>query len=86
MAAGDRKVKVQEIKIIRANPVRYVAFWELFVENKLGADVLSGIAGTHSGSFGTPAAFRAMTGQQIENQVNTDVGDAAQTPARDSLT
>jgi len=85
MAAGDTKLKVQEIRITRAAPVAYVAFWQLFVENKLGADVLAA-SGLHEGSFGLPAVFRAMTGLQMETQVKADIAAAAQTPAHDVLT
>lgn len=85
MAAGDRKVKVQEIRIVRGNPVTYQADWQLFVENRVGEDVYVR-SGSHSGSFGTPAAFRAMTGLQMENQVSANVAASPVTPANDSLT
>lgn len=85
MAAGDRKIKIQHVEIDRANPVRYRAHWQLFIENKLGADVFAK-AGATSGSFGTPAAWRAMTGLQMETQINSDCAADANVPARDSLT
>lgn len=85
MAAGDRKVKVASIEIDRANPVTYRARWGLWVENKLGVDVPAG-GGTTLGNFGTPATWRAMTGTQMETQVNTDCAADANLPPRDSLT
>jgi hypothetical protein len=85
MAAGDRKVKITEITITRANPVLYTAHWSFFVENKVGADAPSG-GGSFSGSFGTAAAWRAMTGTQMETQVTAEVTTSLNTPARDSVT
>lgn len=85
MAAGDRKVKVASVDIDRANPVTYRARWQLWIENKLGVDVYSG-GGTTNGSFGTPTAWRAMTGTQMEAQINADCAADANVPARDSLT
>lgn len=85
MAAGDRKVKVVSVDIDRANPVTYRANWQLFVENKVGADVFAK-GGTTNGSFGTAATWRAMTGLQMETQVNADCAADANVPARDSLT
>lgn len=84
MAAGDRKVKVASVNIARANPVTYVAHWGLWIENKLGVDVWAS-GGVTTGSFGTPATWRAMTGLQMETQVNTDCAADALVPARDSL-
>ena len=85
MAAGDRKVKVYRVDIDRANPVAYRAYWQLWIENKLGADVVS-VSGATSGSFGTAATWRAMTGLQMETQVNADCTADANVPPRDSLT
>lgn len=85
MAAGDRKVKVATLDIDRANPVTYRARWGLWTENKLGVDMPSG-AGTTTGSFGTPATWRAMTGLQMETQVNADCAADANVPPRDTLT
>lgn len=85
MAAGDRKIKVATVNIARANPVTYVASWGLWIENKLGVDVLA-VGGVTTGSFGTPTAWRAMTGTQMETQVNTDCAADANVPARDSIT
>ena len=85
MAAGHRKIKITQIRIARANPVTYEATWEKWIENILGVDEIS-TGGTHAGSFGTPAAWRAMTGTQMEAQVTADVTAAVGTPARDSLT
>lgn len=85
MAAGDRKIKVYRVDIDRANPVTYRAQWQLWVENKVGVDVVSA-SGSTSGSFGTPAAWRAMTGLQMETQVNADCAADANVPARDALT
>ncbi len=85
MAAGDRKVKVMSVDIDRANPVTYRANWQLFVENKLGADVFAK-GGTTTGSFGTAATWRAMTGTQMETQVNADCAADANVPPRDALT
>lgn len=85
MAAGDRKLKVQEIRITRANPVAYVAYWQLFIENRVGNDVLA-LSGVFEGTFGVPATFRAMTGLQMENQVKADVAVDLRTPENDSLT
>lgn len=84
MAAGDRKVKVVSVDIDRANPVTYRANWQLWIENKLGADVFAK-GGTTNGSFGTPATWRAMTGSQMETQVNSDCAADANLPARDSI-
>jgi len=85
MAAGDRKIKITQTRIKRANPVTYEAQWELWIENKIGVDVL--VTGSfHTGSFGTPAVWRAMTGAQMETQVTADVTAAVTTPARDSVT
>ena len=84
MAAGDRKIKVVSINISRANPVTYVANWALFIENKIGADVWAQ-GGVTVGSFGTPATWRAMTGTQMETQVNTDCAADANLPARESI-
>jgi hypothetical protein len=85
MAAGDRKVKIQEIVIARANPVRYEAHWQLHIENRVGVDVYAR-GGTTVGTFGNAATWRAMTGSQMETQVNADVAADALTPARDSVT
>lgn len=85
MAAGDRKIKVAVVEIDRANPVTYRARWGLWTENKLGVDVPAG-GGVTYGSFGTPAAWRAMTGTQMETQVNADCAADANVPARDALT
>ncbi len=84
MAAGDRKVKVTHIHIARANPVIYVALWQLFIENRLGTDVYAA-DGSHRGSFGTAAAWRLLTGAQMETQVTSDVTAAVTTPPRDSV-
>lgn len=85
MAAGDRKVKVTSVDMARGNPVTYLASWQFFVENKLGVDVFA-FGGATRGSFGTPAAWRAMTGLQMETQVNADCTADANLPPRDSLT
>lgn len=85
MAAGDRKIKVTSVEIDRTNPVTYRARWQLWIENKLGADVFAS-GGVTSGSFGTPTTWRAMTGLQMETQVNTDCAADANVPPRDSLT
>lgn len=85
MAAGDRKIKVTSVDIARSNPVRYDAQWQLFIENKIGVDVYAA-GGRTVGSFGTPAAWRAMTGLQMETQVNADVAADATVPARESVT
>ena len=85
MAAGDRKVKVTTVEIDRASPVTYRAQWQLWIENKLGVDVFAK-GGTTNGSFGTPVAWRAMTGLQMETQVNSDCAADGLVPARDSLT
>ena len=85
MAAGDRKIKIQSVDISRGNPVRYVANWQLFVENKIGADVYA-FGGVTKGSFGTPAAWRALTGLQMETQVNSDVTADIALPSNDSIT
>ncbi len=85
MAAGDRKVKVYRVDIDRGSPVTYRAQWQLWVENKLGVDVVSQ-SGATSGNFGTPTAWRAMTGLQMETQVNSDCAADANVPPRDSLT
>lgn len=85
MAAGDRKIKITETLIQRANPVVYTANWQLWIENKLGVDVFAS-GGSFVGSFGTAATWRAMTGLQMENQVTADVTAAALTPPRDSVT
>lgn len=84
MAAGDRKIKVYRVDIDRANPVTYHAYWQLWIENKLGADAVS-VSGATTGSFGTPAVWRAMTGLQMETQVNADCAADALVPARDSV-
>lgn len=84
MAAGDRKIKVASVNIARANPVTYQAHWVLWVENKLGEDMRAA-AGVTSGSFGTATAWRAMTGLQMETQVNADCAADANLPPRDSL-
>ena len=84
MAAGDRKLKVREVVIARGNPVIYVSNWSFYIENKVGADVFA-FGGQTTGSFGTPAAWRALTGLQMENQVNADIVADIKTPARDSL-
>lgn len=85
MAAGDRKIKVASVEISRGNPVQYSAVWNLFIENKIGQDVYA-TGGRASGSFGTPATWRAMTGLQMETQVNADCAADANVPPRDSLT
>lgn len=84
MAAGDRKIKVASVNIARANPVTYVAHWGLWIENKIGVDVWAA-GGVTTGSFGTPAAWRALTGSQMETQVNADCAADATLPARDSI-
>lgn len=84
MAAGDRKIKITSVHIARANPVTYLAQWGLWVENKVGVDVLAQNGAT-AGSFGTPAAWRALTGLQMETQVNADCTADANVPARESL-
>lgn len=85
MAAGDRKIRVTNVAIARANPVTYTASWILLIENKIGQDVFAS-SGTTEGSFGTPATWRGLTGLQMENQVNADVAADVKVPARDSLT
>lgn len=84
MAAGDRKIKVYRVDIDRANPVTYRAYWQLWIENRIGVDVV-GMSGSTAGNFGTPAAWRAMTGSQMESQVNSDCAADANLPARDSI-
>ena len=84
MAAGDRKIKVANTVITRANPVTYVANWGLWIENKIGVDVWA-LGGVTTGSFGTPAAWRALTGLQMETQVNADCAADALLPPRDSI-
>lgn len=85
MAAGDRKVRVTNVDIVRGNPVVYTASWQLLVENKVGEDVYVRSGQTRR-DFGTPAAWRLMTGLQMETQVNADVAADATVPPRDSLT
>jgi hypothetical protein len=84
MAAGDRKIKVASVNIARANPVTYVAHWGLWIENKLGVDVWAQ-GGVTVGTFGTAAAWRALTGLQMETKVNTDCAADVELPARDSI-
>lgn len=84
MAAGDRKIKVTNVDIARANPVTYAAEWQLVIENRLGEDVYTR-GGRTSGSFGSAATWRAMTGLQMETQVNSDCAADANVPPRDSL-
>ena len=84
MAAGDRKIKITSVRFMRANPVTYEANWELWIENKVGVDVL--VTGSYTaGSFGTATAWRAMTGLQMETAVTAAVTAAVETPARDSV-
>lgn len=85
MASGDRKIKVTSLDIDRGNPITYRARWTLNIENKLGVDVAA-LHGTTSGNFGTPAAWRAMTGLQMETQVSSDCAADANVPPRDSIT
>lgn len=85
MAAGDRNVKITHITIARANPVTYEAAWQYVVQDKVGVD--APVSGSfHAGSFGTAAAWRAMTGAQMEAQVKVDVEASPKTPPRDSVT
>lgn len=85
MAAGDRKVNVTVVEIDRTTPVTYRARWQLLIENKLGVDVPAA-GGVTTGSFGSAATWRAMTGTQMETQVKADCAADANVPARDSLT
>ena len=84
MAAGDRKIKIESVRFARANPVTYTAQWGLWIENKIGVDVWV-TNGDTRGTFGTPAAWRAMTGLQMETQVNADCTADANLPPRDSI-
>lgn len=79
MAAGDRTIKVIEIRIARGGgAITYNAVYQFLVEDSAAAKQLVSV-GTISGSFGTPAAFGAMTGAQINAQVIADATAAQAT-------
>lgn len=85
MAAGDRKIKIQEFHIQSGNPVPFSASWQLFVEDKLGADryITGGIT---VGTLGTVAAFNALTGLQIRTNIKNSVIADVNVPSNDSVT
>lgn len=84
MAAGDRKVKIIELRIFREAPVRAYAYWTLFIENKVGVDQQ-----VRSDSLvwilGSPAVARAKTLETIENEAIAQVTAASDTPANDGV-
>ena len=84
MAAGDRRVKIQEIRIASANPVPFHADWQLFIEDRLGADRFA-FGGRTTGSFGTLAQFNAKTGSQLKTDVRNAVLADASVPANDDV-
>lgn len=81
---GSYKVKLVEMHIARANPVPYSASYQVLIQDRNAADVVIG-GGTKFGNFGTPVAWRAMTGLQMENQVLADIAADPKTPANDSV-
>lgn len=85
MAAGDRKVVIQEMHITTGNPVPWTASWQVFVEDRVAGDRYIS-AGTTIGNFGAPAAFNAMTGAQMRAAVKAAVQADAKVPPNDSVT
>lgn len=85
MAAGDRKVKIQEFHVSTGNPVLFQASWQLFIEDKLSVDrYITG--GNAAGSFGSVATFNAKTGAQLKTDVRNAVIADINTPSNDSVT
>ncbi len=84
MSAGDRKVKILDLVINRANPVMALAAWGLFIENKVGVDIRAD-GGSVRWSLGTPAVARAKSLQTIENEAIAQVEADTNTPANDGV-
>jgi hypothetical protein len=84
MASGDRKVKLMQIIIGRANPVPYFAEYQFFIQNNQGVDVYAG-GGSVSGNLGTPAVAGAKTLSQIQTEVLTAISAHPSTPPNDSV-
>jgi hypothetical protein len=73
MAAGDRTIKVQNIRIARgAARIDYQAEYVFFVEDSTATKhiILQSVV---MGNFGTPGNFATMTGAQMNAQVIADV-------------
>jgi hypothetical protein len=85
MAAGDRKVKIEELVVFRGVPVRASARYQLFVEDKLGVDTHHRGGETRFQLAATLAAFNAMTGAQIRQAAVDAVAADASAPERDSI-
>lgn len=81
---GSYKIKVVEFHISRSNPVPYGASYQIVIQDRNAVDVIIG-GGTKTGNFGTPTAWRAMTGLQMENQVLADITADPKTPPNDSI-
>lgn len=84
MAAGDRKIRIMSLDIFRESPVRAIARWALFIEDKSGVD-RQARADILVWSLGTPAVARAKTLQTIENEAIAQVTAASDTPANDGV-
>ena len=85
MAAGDRKLKITFLEILRESPVPARAKWTLSVENKVGQDVeVSG--GWIQWNLGNASVARAKTLETIENEALAQVAANPHVPAHDNLT
>jgi len=85
MAAGDRKIRIQDVHIQIGNPVPFQADWHVYIEDRAGVDRFI-LRGTTNGNFGTPSVFNSLTGAQIRSTVQSAVGADINTPTYDSLT
>lgn len=84
MAAGDRKVKISTMNVENGNPVNFSVQWGYFVEDRAGVDQ-SIKGGSTSGTFGTMAAFNAMTGSQIKTAVVAAINADPNVPTKESV-
>jgi hypothetical protein len=84
MAAGDRKIKMLEVRIGRANPVAYSATWSYTVEDKIGT-LQQGTGGVTFSNFGSTAAFSALTGAQMISAVIAAITADPNTPPNDGV-
>ena len=85
MAAGARKVRIEEIRIVRGAPVMCHVYWTYVVEDNQGTEERLRDGMVRFQLAATRAAFRTLTGQDIETAVLAAVTAATSVPARDSI-
>lgn len=85
MAAGDRKIFLERIGIVRGVPVMATVEWTYEIEDKVAVSRHSAGGVTRFQLAATGAAFNALTGLQIRNAAIAAVEADVLVPPRDSV-